>query len=60
MKELNPEAFKEMIEKEDFAVVDFHSCLAFGSQHIPGSLSMVRLAALPNQKPDNYKNCNSS
>jgi hydroxyacylglutathione hydrolase len=40
MKELNAETFKEMIEKEEVAIVDTRSYLAFGSQHIPGSWSL--------------------
>jgi len=47
MKELNPEAFKEMIEKENVAVVDTRSYLAFGSQHIPGSWSLDFNGNLP-------------
>jgi glyoxylase-like metal-dependent hydrolase (beta-lactamase superfamily II) len=47
MKELNPEAFKEMIEKEDVAVVDSRSYLAFGGQHIPGSWSLDINGNLP-------------
>ena len=47
MKELNPETFKEMIEKENVAVVDSRSYLAFGSQHIPGSWSLDINGNLP-------------
>ena len=47
MKELNPEAFKEMIEIENVAVVDSRSYLAFGSQHIPGSWSLDFNGNLP-------------
>ena len=47
MKELNPEAFKEMIEKENVAIVDSRSYLAFGSQHIPGSWSLDFNGNLP-------------
>jgi hydroxyacylglutathione hydrolase len=47
MKELNAEAFKEMIEKGNVAVVDTRSYLAFGSQHIPGSWSLDINGNLP-------------
>jgi rhodanese-related sulfurtransferase len=47
MKELNPEAFKEMIEKGNVAVVDSRSYLAFGGQHIPGSWSLDINGNLP-------------
>lgn len=47
MKELNPETFKEMIEKENLAVVDTRSYHAFGSQHIPGSWSLDFNGNLP-------------
>ena len=47
MKELNPEAFKEMIEKENVAVIDSRSYLAFGSQHISGSWSLDINGNLP-------------
>ncbi len=47
MKELNTEAFKEMIEKGNVAVVDTRSYLAFGSQHIPGSWSLDSDGNLP-------------
>jgi hydroxyacylglutathione hydrolase len=47
MKELNTEAFKEMIEKGNVAVVDTRSYLAFGSQHIPGSWSLDINGNLP-------------
>jgi glyoxylase-like metal-dependent hydrolase (beta-lactamase superfamily II)/rhodanese-related sulfurtransferase len=47
MKELNAEAFKKMIEKENVAVVDTRSYLAFGSQHIPGSWSLDYNGNLP-------------
>lgn len=47
MKELNPEAFKEMIGKENVAVVDTRSYLAFGSQHITGSWSLDINGNLP-------------
>jgi hydroxyacylglutathione hydrolase len=47
MKELNAEAFKEIIDKEKIAVVDTRSYLAFGSQHIPGSWSLDFNGNLP-------------
>jgi len=47
MKELNPESFKEMIEKKKVAIVDTRSYLAFGSQHIPGSWSLDFNGNLP-------------
>ena len=47
MQELNVEAFKEMIEKENVAVVDTRSYLAFGSQYIPGSWSLDFNGNLP-------------
>jgi hydroxyacylglutathione hydrolase len=47
MKELNTESFKEMIEKENVAIVDTRSYLAFGSQHIPGSWSLDIEGNLP-------------
>lgn len=47
MKELSAKAFKEMMEKEDVAVVDTRSYLAFGSQHIPGSWSLDLTGNLP-------------
>jgi hydroxyacylglutathione hydrolase len=47
MKELNAESFKEMIEKENVAVVDTRSYLAFGSQHIPGSWSLDLMVTCP-------------
>jgi glyoxylase-like metal-dependent hydrolase (beta-lactamase superfamily II)/rhodanese-related sulfurtransferase len=47
MKELNAEAFREMTEKENIAVVDTRSYLAFGSQHIPGSWSLDINGNLP-------------
>ena len=47
MKELNVEAFKEIIEKEKVAVVDTRSYLAFGSQYIPGSWSLDFNGNLP-------------
>ena len=47
MQELNAEAFKEMIEKENVAVVDTRSYLAFGSQHIHGSWSLDFNGNLP-------------
>lgn len=47
MKELNAETFKEMIEKENIAVVDTRSYLAFGSQHIHGSWSLDYNGNLP-------------
>ncbi|MFO7368985.1 MAG: rhodanese-like domain-containing protein [Bacteroidales bacterium] len=47
MKELNPETFKKMLEKEPVAVVDSRSYLAFGSQHIPGSWSLDFNGNLP-------------
>ena len=47
MKELNSEAFHEMTEKENIAVVDTRSYLAFGSQHIPDSWSLDINGNLP-------------
>jgi len=47
MNELNPETFREMIEKENVTVVDTRSYLAFGSQHIPGSWSLDINGNLP-------------
>jgi glyoxylase-like metal-dependent hydrolase (beta-lactamase superfamily II)/rhodanese-related sulfurtransferase len=47
MKELNSEAFKEMSEKENIAVVDTRSYLAFGSQHIPDAWSLDINGNLP-------------
>lgn len=47
MKHLNAESFKEMIEKDNVAVVDTRSYLAFGSQHIPGSWSLDINGNLP-------------
>ncbi|MDP3451948.1 MAG: rhodanese-like domain-containing protein [Bacteroidales bacterium] len=47
MKELNTEAFKRMMEKENIAIVDTRSYLAFGSQHIPGSWSLDFNGNLP-------------
>lgn len=47
MKELNPEAFKEMIKTGNVAIVDSRSYLAFGSQHIPGSWSLDINGNLP-------------
>ena len=47
MKELDPKTFREMIEKENVAVVDTRSYLAFGSQHIPGSWSLDFNGNLP-------------
>lgn len=47
MKELNPETFKEMIEKDNVTVVDTRSYLAFGSQHIFGSWSLDFNGNLP-------------
>jgi glyoxylase-like metal-dependent hydrolase (beta-lactamase superfamily II)/rhodanese-related sulfurtransferase len=47
MKELKAEAFMEMTEKENIAVVDTRSYLAFGSQHIPGSWSLDINGNLP-------------
>lgn len=47
MQELNAEAFKEMIEKENVAIVDTRSYLAFGSQHIPGAWSLDFNGNLP-------------
>ena len=47
MKELNTETFKEMIEKENVAIVDTRSYLAFGGQHIPGSWSLDFNGNLP-------------
>jgi len=47
MKELNTESFKEMTEREDVAIVDTRSYLAFGSQHIPSSWSLDIEGNLP-------------
>ena len=47
MMELNAEAFREMTEKENIAIVDTRSYLAFGSQHIPGSWSLDFNGNLP-------------
>ncbi len=47
MKELSVEAFGKMIKKENVAVVDTRSYLAFGSQHIPGSWSLDYNGNLP-------------
>jgi hydroxyacylglutathione hydrolase len=47
MKELNAETFKEITDKENIAVVDTRSYLAFGSQHIPGSWSLDINGNLP-------------
>ncbi len=47
MEELSPEAFKEMFEQENVAVVDTRSYLAFGSQHIPGAWSLDFNGNLP-------------
>jgi glyoxylase-like metal-dependent hydrolase (beta-lactamase superfamily II)/rhodanese-related sulfurtransferase len=47
MKELNPKAFKEMIDRGNIAVVDTRSYLAFGSQHIQGSWSLDFRGNLP-------------
>ncbi len=47
MKELNAEAFKELIEKGNVAVVDTRSYLTFGSQHIPGSWNLDFRSNLP-------------
>ncbi|MFO7938225.1 MAG: rhodanese-like domain-containing protein [Bacteroidales bacterium] len=47
MKEFNPETFKDMLEKENLAVVDTRSYLAFGSQHIHGSWSLDFNGNLP-------------
>ncbi|WP_291855201.1 rhodanese-like domain-containing protein [Marinilabilia sp.] len=47
MQELNTETFKEMIEKENVAIVDTRSYLAFGGQHIPGSWSLDFNGNLP-------------
>ena len=47
MKELNPEAFKEMIKEKDVAILDTRSYLAFGSQYIPGSWSLDFNGNLP-------------
>lgn len=47
MKELSAATFKEMIEKENVAIVDTRSYLAFGSQHIPGSWSLDINGNLP-------------
>jgi glyoxylase-like metal-dependent hydrolase (beta-lactamase superfamily II) len=40
MKELNPESFKDILDKEGVTVVDSRSYLAFGGQHIPGAWSL--------------------
>lgn len=47
MKELNAETFRKMIEKDNVAIVDTRSYLAFGSQHIPGSWSLDFNSNLP-------------
>ncbi len=47
MKELNPVAFRKMIDDGNVAVVDTRSYLAFGSQHIPGSWSLDFNGNLP-------------
>lgn len=47
MKEFNPETFKNMVEKENLAIVDTRSYLAFGSQHIHGSWSLDFNGNLP-------------
>ena len=47
MKELNPESFKEIIDKEGVAIVDSRSYLAFGGQHIPGAWSLDINGNLP-------------
>lgn len=47
MQELDAKTFREMIEKENVAVVDTRSYLAFGSQHIPGSWSLDFNGNLP-------------
>jgi len=47
MKELNAETLKKVIEKENVAIVDTRSYLAFGSQHIPGSWSLDYNGNLP-------------
>ena len=47
MQELSAEAFKEMLEKDNVAVVDTRSYLAFGSQHIPGAWSLDFNGNLP-------------
>lgn len=47
IQELNAAAFKKMIDKENVAVVDTRSYLAFGSQHIPGSWSLDFNGNLP-------------
>lgn len=47
MKNLNAESFKEKIDKEDVAIVDTRSYLAFGSLHIPGSWSLDINGNLP-------------
>lgn len=47
MKELRVEAFKEMIEQENIAIVDTRSYLAFSSQHISGSWSLDFNGNLP-------------
>jgi glyoxylase-like metal-dependent hydrolase (beta-lactamase superfamily II) len=47
MKEFNAQAFKKMSEKENIAVVDTRSYLAFGSQHIPDAWSLDINGNLP-------------
>jgi hydroxyacylglutathione hydrolase len=47
MQELSPEAFKQMLEKDDMVIVDTRSYLAFGSQHIPGAWSLDYEGNLP-------------
>ncbi|PKL85861.1 MAG: MBL fold metallo-hydrolase [Ignavibacteriae bacterium HGW-Ignavibacteriae-1] len=47
MKELKADAFKEMIDEGNVAIVDTRSYLAFGSQHIPGSWSLDINGNLP-------------
>ncbi len=47
MQELGTEVFKKMIAKDNVAVVDTRSYLAFGSQHIPGAWSLDFNGNLP-------------
>jgi rhodanese-related sulfurtransferase len=47
MQELSAKWFKEMLDKEEIAVVDTRSYLAFGSQHIPGAWSLDYEGNLP-------------
>lgn len=47
MQELSAEAFKEVLEQKDVAIVGTRSYLAFGSQHIPGAWSLDYEGNLP-------------